>query len=97
MEVYFMGVRLFSKKLCNLWPNNRLVASKCVSAFDDVLNGGSAQNWEHIKAVKIPEHERALSIGDDPQMYRTAGHSRARSMGGHHGTFMSTGSFNQGP
>lgn len=26
MEVYFMGVRLFSKKLCNKWPNNTLVA-----------------------------------------------------------------------
>lgn len=42
MEVYFMGVRLFSKKLCNVWPNNLLVAQKCVNAYDDVVNGGSA-------------------------------------------------------
>lgn len=68
-----------------------------MNAYDDVINGGSAQNWEHIKAEKVPEHERALSIGDDNRMYRTAGHSRARSMGGNYGTFMSTGSFSQGP
>ena len=61
MEVYFMGVRLFSKKLCNVWPNNLLVAQKCVNAYDDVVNGGSAQDWEHQKAVKVPEHERAFS------------------------------------
>lgn len=71
MEVYFMGVRLFSKKLCNVWPNNGLVAQKCVNAYDDYVSGGSAQDWEHQKTVKVPEHERALSPAQNNRMYMT--------------------------
>lgn len=52
MEVYFMGVRLFSKKLSNVWPNNTLVAQKCLRAYEGVVAGGSPSEWEHIKPVK---------------------------------------------
>lgn len=84
MEVYFMGVKLFSKKLCNVWPNNTLVAQKCLNAYEDVVSGGNANNWEHVKTVK--RSETMADIGEmspsNNRMYRTQGHQRSKSGGG---------------
>ena len=35
LEVYFMGVRLFSKVQSGVWPNAVRVAERCLAAFND--------------------------------------------------------------
>lgn len=38
-EVYFMGIRLYSKITCRLWPSTSLVAQKCFKAYTDYMQG----------------------------------------------------------
>lgn len=39
MEVYFNGVRLFSKIQSGLWPHIDLLAQKCVKVYNDFMAG----------------------------------------------------------
>ncbi len=46
LEVYFMGVRLFSKKLSGVWPHIRLLKEKCKNAYDDYIAGNDISIYE---------------------------------------------------
>ena len=46
LEVYFMGVRIFSKKLSGVWPHYRLLAEKCKNAFNDYIAGNDISIYE---------------------------------------------------
>ena len=37
-EIYFMGVRLFSKLICNKWPRVTLVVQKCEEIYSSFHN-----------------------------------------------------------
>jgi hypothetical protein len=52
MEVYFKGIRVYSKILCNRWPNAGLVASKCKRLLDANNNGDDIMSFEHIVVKK---------------------------------------------
>lgn len=39
LEVYFNGVRLFSKIQSGLWPHTDLLAQKCVKVYNDFMAG----------------------------------------------------------
>lgn len=52
MDVYFMGVRLFSKKVSNVWPNKTLVAEKCARAYEAYTAGNNIEDMEHVLPVK---------------------------------------------
>jgi len=46
LEIYFMGVRLFSKKLSGVWPHYRLLVEKCRNAFNDYADGKDISIYE---------------------------------------------------
>lgn len=48
LEVYFMGVRVFSKVASRLWPNTSAVAMKCVRAFNDFHEGNQIGQYEYM-------------------------------------------------
>lgn len=45
-EVYFMGIKLFSKLKSGLWPNMVLVATKCKLAYDAYVNDLQIEQFE---------------------------------------------------
>ena len=74
-EVYFMGVRMYSKIVTRLWPNNTLLLNKLVRAWGDHKNGQSILDYEYISKKKQQDGRNTtqfFSQGD--------GHSRYGSM-----------------
>ena len=51
-EVYFMGVRLYSKIESLQWPNNTLLTQKCLNAYNDYLAGQDIRKYEFQKPLK---------------------------------------------
>ena len=51
-EVYFMGVRIYSKKQCNIWPNIPMVAEKCIKAHADFIAGEDISVYETFAGLK---------------------------------------------
>ena len=47
-EIYFMGVKLFSKLKSGVWPNTLLVASKCKMAYDSYVNEEQIDHYETL-------------------------------------------------
>ena len=54
-EVYFMGVRLYSKISTRLWPNNNLVVMKCLKVWNDFQEGKDISGYEYISKKKRME------------------------------------------
>lgn len=52
LEVYFMGVRLFSKLQSKYWPNASMVAEKCVRAYQDFIDGKDITVYETLVGFK---------------------------------------------
>ena len=46
LEVYFMGVRIFSKIQSGVWPNPVLVAKRCALAWDKYNAGEDIDEFE---------------------------------------------------
>jgi hypothetical protein len=51
LEVYFMGVLLFSKEKSKLWPNVLKIGQKCGNCYNDYIYGSSIAPYQY--AVKI--------------------------------------------
>ena len=47
-EVYFMGVRLYSKLLTNQWPNSSALAAKCARVYADYVNDEDISGYEFV-------------------------------------------------
>ena len=64
-EVYFMGVRLYSKLLTHQWPNRTLLASKGARIYEDYVNGEDIAGYEfqHI-TKKMQEEANATGLSD---------------------------------
>ena len=61
MEVYFMGVRLFSKIQSKYWPNPNMVADKCVQAYQDFVDGKDITVYETLVGFKeTPDMQMAM-------------------------------------
>ena len=54
LEVYFQGVRLFSKIQSGKWPHPELLAQKCKRAYDDLMAGNDVGEYETQLTVKKP-------------------------------------------
>ena len=46
LEVYFQGVRLFSKIQSGMWPHIGLLAQKCQRAYNDYMAGKDITMYE---------------------------------------------------
>jgi hypothetical protein len=51
-EVYFKGVRVYSKIASLRWPNTPMVADKCKRLLDAHNNGEDISEFEHIPVKK---------------------------------------------
>ena len=45
-EIYFMGIRLYSKLLTNQWPSSSAIANKCKRIYEDYVNGQDISHYE---------------------------------------------------
>ena len=45
LEVYFMGVLLYSKEKSKLWPNTTALAVKCLHCYNDYMHGKSIVHY----------------------------------------------------
>jgi hypothetical protein len=52
-EVYFMGVRLFSKIESKMWPNIPALAEKCVNCYKAYVSNKEIDNFE--LTIKVPQ------------------------------------------
>lgn len=47
LEVYFKGIRIYSKVMSRRWPNATLVADKCRRVLEAHRNGEELHDFEH--------------------------------------------------
>ena len=68
-EVYFMGVKLYSKLESKQWPDNRLLAAKIQRALDDYLAGLDISH--HRFQLKMPKKKKKglLNLDSTLQKY----------------------------
>ena len=52
MEVFFMGVRLYSKLQSNTWPNVTMFAQKAKAAYDAYVGGEDIEEFETVAGLK---------------------------------------------
>lgn len=52
-EVYFMGVRLYSKIQSNKWPNTKLLGQKCKRAYDAYIAGEDIEEFETVAGLPV--------------------------------------------
>ena len=52
LEVYFCGVRLFSKIQSKYWPNAKMVAEKAAHAYQDFIDGKDITVYETLVGFK---------------------------------------------
>jgi hypothetical protein len=52
MEVYFMGILIYSKVKCKLWPKVNTLVYKCHQAYAAYCNG------ENIETLKYSAHKK---------------------------------------
>lgn len=57
MEVYFMGVRLFSKVQSGVWPNATRVAERCLAAFNDYEANQDISEYETMRVARSQRRE----------------------------------------
>ena len=51
-EIYFMGVRIYSKKQSNIWPSVPMVVEKCIKAHSDFMSGEDISIYETFAGLK---------------------------------------------
>ena len=61
-EVYFMGVRIYSKKQSNIWPNIPMVVEKCLNAHNDFIKGEDISKYETFAGLKQNDISEMLSM-----------------------------------
>ena len=54
-EVYFMGVRIFSKLICGQWPNFALVTDKCQRIYQAYMSQDIIDDFETQSMIAIME------------------------------------------
>lgn len=52
LEVYFMGVLLYSKEKSKIWPNTTSLSIKCLQCYNDYVLGNSIMHYWAIYQVK---------------------------------------------
>jgi len=68
-EVFFMGIRLYSKIATRLWPSTSLVALKCARAWTDFSKGLDLQQYEYISKKQKALLEQLASSGNLASSY----------------------------
>ena len=53
-EVYFMGIKLFSKIQCKMWPNIPILADKCVKCYRAYVKNQSLDQFEIVERPLSP-------------------------------------------
>ena len=61
-EVYYMGVRIYSKKQSNIWPSIPMVVEKCLNAHADFVKGEDISVYETFAGLKQNELNDMLSM-----------------------------------
>lgn len=70
LEVYFMGVRLFSKISSGTWPHTSLLAEKCVNAYNDFMSNKDISIYETTVAIR--RSQNMLGGSNQRNAYDTA-------------------------
>jgi hypothetical protein len=52
LEVYFKGIRVYSKIASRRWPNAAMVADKCKRLLDASNQGEDIMEFEHVPVKK---------------------------------------------
>ena len=52
LEVYFMGVRIFSKIQSGVWPNPNAVANRCLEAYNSFEGNTDINDFETIRIAR---------------------------------------------
>lgn len=69
LEVYFMGVRLFSKVQSGVWPNAARVAERCLGAFNDYENQQDISDYETVRVARSIARRQQEDYGTMSQAY----------------------------
>jgi hypothetical protein len=73
-EVYFMGIRVYSKILTRLWPNIPGLANKCVKIYNEHLEGKDISHYEYkTKKQRQRESNQRLEYEAEREMVMSRG------------------------
>lgn len=86
-EVYFMGVRIYSKIKSKLWPNISMLSQKCVNAWNDFHDGKGISEYEHVtvdssynkssvSSVMTPITSSQIKMAQTHQSVRSQGNNK---------------------
>ena len=78
-EVYFMGVRLFSKLQSNVWPSANLLKDKCLAVYEAYMRDEDISEYETVAGLQLQGPEDMLSQDGMMSAYQTQG---GRGFGG---------------
>jgi hypothetical protein len=61
-EIYFMGVRIYSKKQSNIWPSIPMVVEKCIKAHADFVSGEDISVYETFSGLKTDDITEIMNM-----------------------------------